>query len=237
MASSWRGDYVQGDKIDVRGDHSIGKQVVSRDSGPTEPGRRPPNNILMLMANPIGTDPLRLLEEHRSIDLAIRGAEHRDRLQIVISADTRFYDLQLALPRHRPVAVHFSGHGSRTGGITLSNHDGQPLAVPPRALAETFEHLGASVRCVVLNACATEQQAAAIARFVPCVVGTSRAIHDPLAIEFACGFYAAAAEGKSIKTAFDLGRNRIDLSGWRDSEARVFLSRSDGRSCRRSLHD
>jgi hypothetical protein len=217
------GDFVAGDKVEMHGSGNLGKVVYGNGNQHSQR----PNNVLMLMSNPAGTAPVGLLEEHRCIDLAIRGGLHRDRLQIVVSSDARYYDLQPAIRRYRPVAVHFSGHGSGTGGITLSDRDGLPLAIPPEALADTFKNLGGSVRCVVLNACATEPQAKAIARYVPCVVGTSRAIPDPLAIEFATGFYGAAADGGSIAQAYRDGRNHVDLSGWQGSQAMVFFGSGD----------
>ena len=91
MANWWTGDFVAGDKIEMHGSGNIGKVV--NGGGSTKPSPALTNNVLMLMANPLGTPALGLLEEHRSIDKAIWGARHRDRLQVVVSADARFYDL------------------------------------------------------------------------------------------------------------------------------------------------
>lgn len=67
------------------------------------------------------------------------------------------------------------------------------------------------LRCVVLNACFTADQAAALAEHVDCVVGTSREIGDESAIAFATAFYRAIAHGKNVEDAFALGRNEIRL--------------------------
>lgn len=67
------------------------------------------------------------------------------------------------------------------------------------------------LRCVVLNACFTADQAAAIAEHVDCVVGTAREIADESAIAFATAFYRAIAHGKNVEDAFALGRNEIRL--------------------------
>jgi hypothetical protein len=89
---------------------------------------------------------------------------------------------------------------------------------------------------VVLNACFTWPQAEAIGRHVPCVVGTSRSIPDALAIEFAQGFYAAAADGRSVATAFALGRNRLDLGDRWGSDALVLIDRPEGVAASTFLH-
>lgn len=43
------------------------------------------------------------------------------------------------------------------------------------------------------------------------MLGMNQAIGDVAAIEFAKGFYGALFEGKSVKDAFELGKNLIAL--------------------------
>ena len=87
--------------------------------------------------------------------------------------------------------------------------------MPRDALSELFRTLaggGLKVRCVVLNACFTDQQADGIAESVPCVVGMRRAIEeDTEAITFACGFYQAVGLGYSVGVAVACGRIQIHL--------------------------
>jgi hypothetical protein len=54
-----------------------------------------------------------------------------------------------------------------------------------------------------------------------------RAIDDRAAIAFAVGFYRALALGKSVRTAFDLGRNEIALRGLPDSDVPELIHRAD----------
>ena len=108
--------------------------------------------------------------------------------------------------------MHFSGHGSSNHTILLQTADGQSAAVTGTALRDLFQLGQARLRCVVLNACYTEEQAAAIAEVVDCVVGMSDAISDDAAQRFATAFYGALGAGQSVKTAFAAGCNRIDLS-------------------------
>jgi len=52
----------------------------------------------------------------------------------------------------------------------------------------------------------------------------SAEIGDTQARAFAASFYEALAYGRSVKTAFELGRNRIDLSGLQDMDVPQLLA-------------
>ncbi len=168
-------------------------------------------NILFLAANPKDTNQLRLDEEMRAIDQAIRNAEFRDKFDIKQQWAVRVVDLQEYLLRHKPDIVHFSGHGSVSSEIILENNEGNSQPVSNRALSQLFSLLKDNVRCVILNACYSEQQGQAIAEHIDCVIGMSQAIGDKAAISFATAFYQALGYGKDVKTAFELGCVQIDL--------------------------
>jgi hypothetical protein len=71
----------------------------------------------------------------------------------------------------------------------LSQPIGQAKFVDAEALAGLFKLFADRVQCVILNACYSEVQAEAIARYIPYVIGMSEAIGDRAAIEFSVGFY------------------------------------------------
>ncbi|HEY2739689.1 MAG TPA: CHAT domain-containing protein [Thermoanaerobaculia bacterium] len=166
--------------------------------------------ILFLGASPEGTATLRLDQEIREIDQALRQAEFRDRFDLRQQHAVRAVELQGALLRHRPEIVHFSGHGE-TDGIFLEDEGGQVKKVDGSVLARILGVFKKQIRCVVLNACSSHEQAEAIAKDIDCVVGMSVEIGDRAAILFAGAFYQALAFGSSVKTAFDLGCAQIDL--------------------------
>jgi hypothetical protein len=191
-------------------------------SGPTteqedaQPGvELPPRpiRILFLAANPKDTIPLRLGEEIRAIDQALQQARFRDRFELEQQWAVRVSDLQGHLLRYQPDIVHFSGHGSPANQIILEDDDGASQPVPASALSRLFAVLKDNIRCVVLNACYSAEQAHAIASSIDCVVGMSDAIGDEAAARFAAAFYQALAFGRSVRTAFDLGVGQIDLAG------------------------
>jgi hypothetical protein len=189
--------------------------AVAAAQPPQPPPPPAPKVILILAANPRGTDTLRLDEEQRAIDRAVHEGTLRGRLEIRVSNAMRVEDLHSALLRHRPSVLHFSGHGSAREGIVFCDQLGIPRPVPPRGLAGVLGSagIGATIDCVVLNACSTSDQAAAIAQHVACVVGMSHLVPDETAIMFAEGFYRGVAYGQSVRSAFDLGVNAAVLKG------------------------
>lgn len=194
----------------------------------------PRNRILMVFSNPFGTDGLRLDEEYRAIEHAVQTGRHRERLDVVSAPAARYYDIGPKIQYHRPVVVHFGGHGSETGELVFADERGRPFEVSTPALAELFANHAATTRCVVLNGCFTERLADAIAVHGPCVVGTSRAISDALAIEFAGGFYTAVANGRRFDEAFADGRAHLDLGDRAGGDA-IVLIEGRGGQCRTAI--
>ncbi|WP_367388935.1 CHAT domain-containing protein [Lewinella sp. LCG006] len=64
------------------------------------------------------------------------------------------------------------------------------------------------IKVVVFNACHSSQQAEAISKIVPYVVGTSWSVGDQAATAFASGFYFGIAQGMDIEGAVDFGINQ-----------------------------
>lgn len=190
-------------------------------SSPPAPGI----GVLFLAANPVDTTPLRLGEEVRTIDERLREGTLRDRIHIDQQWATRLADLSQALLRHQPHIVHFSGHGSDAGRLIFEDAAGDSDETSIEAIAGLFAVLRDNVRCVVLNACFSDAQARALAVHIDCVVGTTRAIGDDAAVRFAGGFYRALGFGRSIATAFDLGRGEIALADQDDKDTPQLICR------------
>lgn len=168
--------------------------------------------ILFLGASPDGAPGLHIDQEVRDIDLVLRQAEFRDRFDLRQQHAVRLSDLQAALLRHRPGIVHFSGHGT-VDGLCLEDESGQVRKVQGSVVARILGAFKKQIRCVVLNACYSKDQAEAIARDIDCVVGMSSAVGDLAAIRFSTAFYQALAFGGSVAMAFNLACAQIDLEG------------------------
>src|SRR5262249_29573142 len=143
----------------------------------------------------------------------VRASTYRDSLVLVSRWAVRPEDLQQALLEVEPDIVHFSGHGTEAEEILLEDSDGRPKPVGKAALAGLFRILPGRVRIVMLNACHSRAQAEAIAEHVDCAVGMGRVIGDAAAIEFVSAFYQGIGFGQSVETAFELGKNALELLG------------------------
>lgn len=169
--------------------------------------------VLFLAANPRQTTALRLGEEVRTIEERLRESTLRDRFDLRQQHAVRWTDLSRSLLEHTPMVVHFAGHGEAGGEIVLEDPVGDSLPVAVDVLADLFRILKDDIRCVVLNACWSEAQAAAIGEHIDFVVAMTRRIPDDAAIRFAAGFYRGLGFGRSVQTAFDLGRNEMSAGG------------------------
>ena len=169
--------------------------------------------ILILAANPLDSSRLRLDEELREIDAVLSRAKQRDRFDIRPQYATRPSDIQQALLDYNPQIVHFCGHGDGVQGLVFADDRGRSQFVKAQALANLFELFADQVKCVVLNACYSEVQAAAIVAHVDAVIGMNQPIGDKAAIRFAEGFYRGLGAGKDVEFAYKLGRNSVELQG------------------------
>lgn len=185
--------------------------------------RQDPLRILLLSANPLNAEALRLDEEARTVEEVLARAKVIS--EVYYAAAVRPRDLPLKLQEVQPHYVHFSGHG-KDGGIVLVNDEGLAYAVPQRALGSLFE-LVKGIKCVFLNCCYSYPQAEAIAQHVPFVIGTKTAISDKAAIEFSFGFYQAIGGGKKVPLAVKFGKNAMEMAGFsEESNTPVLISRA-----------
>jgi uncharacterized protein YjbI with pentapeptide repeats len=195
-----------------------------------------PKNILILSANPRGTNALRLDEEVREIQRDIERGKLRDQFVLQQRWAVQVHDIRRALLDYEPQILHFSGHGigsesldvsqiqnrdisispesiHEPEGLVFENETGQSKLVSIEALSNLFQLFAERIECVILNACYSEDQATAISEHIPYVIGMKRAIGDRAAIEFAIGFYDGLLAGKSIEFSYKLGCSAIQTAG------------------------
>lgn len=167
--------------------------------------------VLFLAANPDNTGRIRLDREVKEIERMIKLARHRDSFELISKWAVTIKDLRQALLEHRPHIVHFSGHGNKSKRIIVEGDSGETNFVDRRALARLFEILKDNIRIVVFNACFTQDQASWISRTIDFTIGMSKAIGDKEAIVFAGTLYSGLGYGRSVKEAFELARNAIEI--------------------------
>jgi CHAT domain len=182
--------------------------------------------ILILSANPINTDRLRLDEEVREIEEGLKLSKYREQFQIIPWWAVRVDDLRRALLETEPSIVHFSGHGAGSHGLALENNAGKMQLVSTESLAGLFKLHQRAVECILLNACYSEEQAQAIHQHIDCVIGMNNTIKDTAALSFAKGFYEALGSGRSYEEAYQHGCNNIDLNSIPESSVPVIKTRN-----------
>jgi hypothetical protein len=181
--------------------------------------------VLFLASNPIMTSALQLGKEVREIQGKIRSSRYRDSLEFVTRWAVHPDDLQQALLEVDPHIVHFSGHGSSKEGLFFESDAGFPVPVDEDTLADLLSILQGNIRLVMLNACQTRPLAKAITTHIDFAIGMRTDIPDEAAIEFASAFYQAIGYGRSIKIAFDLGRNALRLKKIPEDQNAEILAR------------
>lgn len=157
--------------------------------------------------------------EAREIDQRLRSSEHREAFRVAQAWAARASDLQGLLLRYSPAIVHFSGHGDQGGALVMEGERGGAVPVSAANLADLFRILHGPTRCVVLSASYSEVHAKAVSEHVDCVIGMTKSLPGTSAIAFAGAFYQGLGYGRDVWTAFELGRNQIDLTGLQSPDA------------------
>jgi hypothetical protein len=167
--------------------------------------------ILFLSANPPNTKWIRVDEEARAVYEKLNRGPQRDSFELFQHTAVRAEDLQEWLMKHQPHIVHFSGHASLAKKIIFEGGGGKGKQIKTAALTNVFRLYNKHVRVVVLNACLTQTQAAALTEVIDYAIGIDRIIGDTAAINFAGAFYLALSYGHNVKEAFDSAVVQLDL--------------------------
>jgi len=180
--------------------------------------------ILFLAANPSNETRIHLDLEYRDIDQVIQRGTYRDHIKLIPQFAVRAKDMQGYLLRHSPDILHICGHGNTSNEIILVDEYnlGHPITI--KSMEKLIRALKDNLRCVILNACYSEDLANAIAQHIDCVIGMSNTIADTSAISFSTAFYQAIAFGKDINSAFLLGCAQIDLQNLPGQETPKLVS-------------
>ncbi len=165
--------------------------------------------ILILASNP--RKDLSLDREIRELKDVIERSRSREEFEVEEALAVRVGDLQELLFQHEPQIVHFCGHGGGQTGLVLEGDDGGEQWVQTEALSSLFRLFSSKVRCVLLNACYSEEQASEIVNHIDHVIGMEQEIRDDAAIAFSKGFYRALGYDCSIEEAYEFGCNAIQL--------------------------
>lgn len=193
--------------------------------------------ILFMGANPPGTKFLQLEVEHSRISTKLGNRFNLETEKFLSAGDipeliSKFSPNIIHFSGHgkdpnsgEHGATNDSARGigyplpkdyEQRGGIVVFDDDMRGLTIVEDESLEylfdsTVNDLKVPLEVVVFNSCYSESQAKAIGKFVPYVVGSSRALDDDLALAFAEGFYFGIGNGTAIEKAFVTGKQKVVL--------------------------
>jgi hypothetical protein len=161
--------------------------------------------ILFMVADESESSRMRLDQEFKAIEAALGHQK----------MSSEFSWMQFYLPNldeamrdkdFKASIVHIVGHSGgpdalmASGGIRTHRYEDDELANAIRPARRR-------VKCVILSACFSAEQAAVIARAVPYVIGIHSDIDDA-ATSFTVDFYRSLSAGRSIAEAHEIACNR-----------------------------
>lgn len=131
-------------------------------------------------------------------------------------SSVRLTQLNFLISNHDPDIVHFSCHGSFQE-LCLEDDNGGSCPLNVDLLEDIFRRLSERVKCVVINACYSAEQAEVISEHIDFVIGMNQAIGDGAAIDYSVGFYGALGAGETIDQAHKCGLIQIKSSEFKNT--------------------
>lgn len=155
---------------------------------------------------------LRIGREQKRIRSAVESALHRNHIILDVRPAATTKDLLDAITTFRPHVVHFSGHRNHDLIVFDDHHDG--VIVTAQAFASAVSATDDPPLPVPLNSCNSASQIDELVKsVVPFAIGMSDEIDDGDALTYAAQFYAAVAQGQSIRSAHLSAQAALELAG------------------------
>lgn len=171
--------------------------------------------ILIVFANPIGTNQLRLDEEHRTINECIKRSKERKNLHAKSVHASRINDFHRELIESDYNIVHFSGHGVSTGELAFEDVNGEIKILHQDALIHLLNQFN-TIECVLLNACYTGKESSSKSMGVPFTIVMDGPISDKSALAFTRAFYDSIGAGRDYESAYNHGCIAIEMESLGD---------------------
>lgn len=168
--------------------------------------------ILFIAANPTDTARLQLALEVRSITESLIISPNGDSFKLINTMSARWEDFRRLLLLHNPDILHISGHATKEG-IILEDSNGHAYNIPPKSLDTLLSGFSDKIRLLIINANESSEMCRDLAQRIDFTIGIDGYISDKQAIEFAKAFYESIANGKDIKTSFDIARSSVKVFG------------------------
>lgn len=168
-------------------------------------------NILYIINDPNNMEAEIVNEEINCIKHRLLMGRCSCRYEVIPKNVITLEDLHQALLEVRPRIVHYSGFATPKNKISFKDKNGNEIDFQPEALSTLFSLFNDKLEIVILNTCYSKPQAESISDSINYVIGVDGGVKKEVAIDFVNGFYQAISYGTSIKKAFDLGINLLQL--------------------------
>jgi hypothetical protein len=175
-----------------------------------------PEKLRVLILGASSEGDLRVGREQKRIRAAVESALHRDQIELDVRPAATTADLLDGITKFRPHVVHFSGHSDEDLIVFEDDldesHEG--VVVTARAFMKAVQGTDDPPLLVLLNSCKSAAQIDdLVAQIVPFAIGMADTIDDGDAINYAAQFYAAIANGQSIRASHLSGQAALELAG------------------------
>lgn len=175
-----------------------------------------PEKLRVLLLGASSESDLRVGREQKRIRAAVESALHRDLVELDVRPAATAADLLDGITKFRPHVVHFSGHSNEDLVVfeQETDHPHEGHVVTAQAFSRAISATDDPPLLVLLNACKSAAQIdRLVAEVVPLAIGMADSIDDGDAINYAAQFYAAIANGQSVRSAHVSGRVALELAG------------------------
>lgn len=186
-----------------------------------------PEKLRVLLLGASSEGDLRVGREQKRIRAAVESALHRDLVELDVRPAATASDLLDGITGFRPHVVHFSGHSSESL-IVFEHEIDEPHeghVVTARAFLHAIAATDVPPLLVLLNACNSAAQIDhLVSNVVPFAIGMADSIDDADAISYAARFYAAIANGQSVRSAHLSGQAALELAGLNSAELPILAT-------------
>lgn len=182
-------------------------------------------HVLLVSANPDRRHMLAVDNEAKRVH-SVRGASlNRATIRIESLPDADLHEFSNSLQLHKPLVLHFSGHGATDGSLLMRDHNGKKAFMHPDGVAQLILLDRGRLRVLVLNACYSNELAQLVTAEIDCVVGMTDAVSDGAAILFAQSFYKALFEGEDVARAFARSKAMVTAQHREESDVPLLTCR------------
>ncbi|QUY41850.1 nucleotide-binding protein [Acaryochloris marina] len=184
--------------------------------------RKAARKVLVLCANPIDENRLRMDCEVRRITRALESARRSGEIVLEQEWAVQAHDLDRLLLLHHPEILHLSCSGTETGGFLFESSDGTTKAVSYDLFHALLRPLAKKLECVLFSCCETDGLAERVSADVPFTIGATGIISDAGATVFTSGFYTAIGNSSDYRTAYDNGVAKFNIDHSDEEPPKMF---------------